>query len=96
MIDELFKYKFGELPYRSLDFKFENVYKEYFQEAAVISYPNTNDYTRITEYKQLTGQRTEFTTIGKEFPINFERENTIPYYPIPDKKNRDKYLRNVL
>jgi len=53
MINELFDYKFGVLPYRSLNLKFETIEKEYFQEVAVVNYPNDYDFTRITEFKHI-------------------------------------------
>ena len=79
--DEYYDYKFGKLPYRSVNFVFETYDREKFQEAPVVNYPNDYDYTRITEYKQLTGQRHKKTTISKEFPCS-EGE---PYYPFPTK-----------
>lgn len=56
-IDELFNYGLGELPYRSLDFYFENLNQEYYQEVGTVNYPNDYDYTRIAEFKHLTGQK---------------------------------------
>lgn len=91
MVDELFEYKFGDLPYRSLKFKFENIYKKYYQDHSVISFPNNNGYTRITEYKLLTEQKAKYTTIGKEFPEAFQKNRNIPYYPIPGAENRKKF-----
>ncbi len=56
-IDEYFDFRFGKLPYRSLDFHFETFDKPVFQDAPVINYPNENPYTRCTEFKYLTGQQ---------------------------------------
>lgn len=87
-IDQFFSYKFGKkLQYRSLRITFETFHKEYFQEHAVINYPNDHEYTRIVEYKHLTGQIHPETTISKEFPT-WEGE---PYYPVPSKENRELY-----
>jgi len=94
-IDELFNYEFGELPYRSLRFEFENMNQEFFQEAAVINYPNNFHFTRITEFKHLTKQKHYSTTIAREFPQDYDRHikgKDIPYYPIP--RNANKYIYN--
>ena len=85
--DEFYDYKFGELLYRSLEFKFETHDKEMYQQAPVVNYPNDYDYTRITEFKQLTWQKHDKTTIVKEFPC-FGKE---PYYPYPTKEWKDKF-----
>jgi len=90
MIDELFGYKFGELPYRTLDLKFETVEKEYLQEVAVINYPNDYDFTRITEFKHIHPVESEKTTILKEYPDNYKKGD-IPYYPVFTKENRERY-----
>ncbi len=91
-IDEFFDYQFGELPYRSLEFNFENKNIEFFQETAQINYPNNNNYTRITEMKYLTGQKSSNTTICYEYPKAFmDKENQIRYYPIPKEENNDLF-----
>lgn len=101
-IDELFDYEFGELPYRSLRFEFENLNQEYFQEVATVNYPNDHDFTRITEFKHLTGQRHFSTTIAREYPQEYDRHiegKDIPYYPVPKGENRelyDKYSEKAL
>ena len=93
-IDELFNYKFGELEYRSLRFDFENVKKESFQDAAVVNYPNDNDFTRITEFKKFTKEKCKSnnTTIVREYPCKFEK-GLIPYYPIPLSRCEEKYKK---
>jgi UDP-galactopyranose mutase len=86
-LDELMNYRYGELPYRSLMFEFQNLEQEYFQKAGTINYPNNYDFTRITEFKHLTGQKCAKTTIIKEFPKKYDqynKESDIPYYPIPN------------
>ncbi len=85
--DEFYQYKHGKLAYRSVKFVFETLDTEKFQEAPVVNYPNDYDYTRITEYKQLTWQKHEKTTIGKEFPCA-EGE---PYYPFPTKEHKAQF-----
>ncbi len=81
-LDELFDKKFGELPYRSLDMKFETVDKEIFQSAPVVNYPNNYDFTRITEFKQIHPAQVPRTTILKEFPQEYVAGKNEPYYPI--------------
>jgi UDP-galactopyranose mutase len=82
-IDEYFGYRFGKLPYRSLKFVHETKRVESFQPVAVVNYPQTERYTRITEYKKLTGQSHPYTSISYEYPQS-EGE---PFYPIPRKDN---------
>ena len=90
-IDEYFEYKYGQLPYRSLQFDVQTHPIKEHQLAAVINYPNEYDYTRITELKWLTGQSHNFTTTMTEYPLSHEVGKTIPYYPIPTDENRKKY-----
>jgi UDP-galactopyranose mutase len=78
-IDYFFDYQFGRLPYRSLRFESETFDIEYFQEVAVVNYPNDHDFTRITEFKHMTLQEHPRTTIFREYP-SAEGE---PYYPMP-------------
>ncbi|MBR4904761.1 MAG: UDP-galactopyranose mutase [Selenomonadaceae bacterium] len=81
-LDELFDKKFGELPYRSIDMKFETVDEEIFQSAPVVNYPNNYDFTRITEFKQIHPAKSPRTTILKEFPQEYVAGKNEPYYPI--------------
>lgn len=92
-IDELFDYEFGELPYRSLKFESETIDEEYFQEVGTINYPNNYEFTRITEFKYLTGQKNEKTSIIREYPKTYNVNRDIPYYPIPKKENSEIYLK---
>jgi UDP-galactopyranose mutase len=78
-VDEYFNYRFGKLPYRSLEFKHETVAEERVLPVAVVNYPNDHDYTRVTEFKHLTGQQHHKTSVVYEFP----RASGDPYYPIP-------------
>ncbi len=92
-IDELFDCKYGRLPYRSLDFKFEHYDQDSFQGHSVVNYTVSEDYTRITEFKFLTGQKdTNGTTIVKEYPFAYTgKEGEIPYYAILDEENDKLY-----
>lgn len=96
LIDELFDSRFGELPYRSLDFKFEHFPIDQFQEKTTINYPNDYDFTRITEFKHISQQMISGTSIVKEFPQDFDRNDqkkNIPYYPIFTSDNKEKLDR---
>ncbi|MDQ4142048.1 MAG: UDP-galactopyranose mutase [Bacteroidota bacterium] len=86
-VDEYFDYKFGKLPYRSLDFKHETLNTETFLPTAVVNYPNEHAYTRITEFKYLTGQKHPKTSVVYEFP----QADGDPYYPVPRPENAELY-----
>jgi UDP-galactopyranose mutase len=86
-VDEFFGYRFGKLPYRSLRFKHETINKALFQPEAVINYPNEHLYTRVTEFKYLTGQEHPKTSIVYEFP----QDVGDPYYPVPRPENQEMY-----
>jgi UDP-galactopyranose mutase len=88
-IDEFFGYRFGKLPYRSLQFKHVMLDQEWHQPVAVVNYPQTNDYTRVTEYKHLTGQTHPKTALTYEFPS----AHGDPYYPIPKAENQELYKK---
>lgn len=90
-VDELFDYKFGVLPYRSLKFKFETVKKPSYQPAAVVNYTTSHKYTRITEFTKFTCPEKENTVIVKEYAKPFKKGKNIPYYPIPIEKNKAHY-----
>ena len=91
MIDELFDYKFGKLPYRSVRMKFEIIEKKYYQEVATVNYPNNYDFTRITEFKHIHPIKTNKTIILKEYPQKYIKNKNTPYYPIFTKENQEKY-----
>ncbi|SNR60909.1 UDP-galactopyranose mutase [Desulfurobacterium atlanticum] len=93
MIDELFEYKFGKLPYRSLDLKFETLETEYFQEVATVNYPNDYDFTRITEFKHIHPIKVNKTVILREYPKDYNPEKDIPYYPVFTEENRELYFK---
>lgn len=91
-IDDYFDHKFGKLPYRSLSFEHQYLPEtETFQQVGTVNYPNDEEYTRITEFKHLTGQQCQGTSIVKEYPKN-EGE---PYYPIPRAENDALYKKYV-
>lgn len=95
-IDELFDFQLGRLPYRSLRFQFENYKMEDYQGHSVVNYTVDEDFTRITEFKHLTGQKADTTTIVKEYPIPYSgKTEEIPYYVIENPENRALYERYV-
>jgi len=88
-IDEYFDFSYGKLPYRSLSFKHETHDQEWFQEAPVVNFPNEHLYTRVTEFKYLTGQKHPKTSIVYEYPT----DEGDPYYPIPRPENAELYRK---
>jgi UDP-galactopyranose mutase len=88
-VDEFFDYRYGKLPYRSLRFEFETVNEERVQPVAVINYPNEHLYTRVTEFKHLTGQEHKKTSLVYEYP----QAEGDPYYPVPRPENAEIYKK---
>ena len=88
-VDEYFDYCYGKLPYRSIDFKFETLDQDNFQQTGTINYPNDYAFTRITEFKHLTGQQHRKTTVVYEFP----KADGDPYYPVPRPENAALYKK---
>ncbi len=88
-IDAYFNYCHGALPYRSLEFRHEHHHQPRYQHTGTVNFPNDHDYTRITEFKYLTGQNVAGTSIVKEIP----RAAGEPYYPIPNPANEARYQR---
>jgi len=86
-IDEFFDFRYGKLPYRSLEFVFKTFNMPVYQPAAVVNYPNDYDYTRVTEFKYLTGQEHPKTNVVYEYP----RAVGDPYYPVPRPENAEHY-----
>lgn len=88
-VDAYFDYCYGKLPYRSLEFKFETIDAEKYQPTGTINYPNEHSYTRITDFKYLTGQKHPKTTIVYEYP----KADGDPYYPVPRPENAALYKK---
>ena len=86
-VDAFFDYRYGKLPYRSLEFVHETYDTPVYQPAPVVNYPNDNAYTRVTEFKYLTGQEHAKTSIVYEYP----RAEGDPYYPVPRPENAEIY-----
>ena len=89
-IDEFFNYYFGKLPYRSLRFEHKTLKMDYFQNVSIVNYPNNKKFTRIVEWKYLTGQKHLWTSITKEFSVQAEN-GMDKYYPIPCNENMEVY-----
>jgi UDP-galactopyranose mutase len=89
-VDEFFDHRYGRLPYRSLRFRHETLDREWLQPVAVVNYPSAEvPYTRVTEYKHLTGQQHRKTSVTYEFPA----AEGDPYYPVPRPENAELYKR---
>ena len=90
LVDSFFDHRYGKLPYLSLEFKHETHNVRVFQNAPVVNYPNEQRYTRVTEFKYLTGQDHDKTSIVYEYP----RAQGDPYYPISRKENAQLYNKH--
>ncbi|MCI8417810.1 MAG: UDP-galactopyranose mutase [Lachnospiraceae bacterium] len=91
-VDELFACCYGRLPYRSLRFAFEHYDRPDYQGHSVVNYTVSEEFTRITEFKYLTGQKAEDTTIVKEYPFAYTgAKGEIPYYAIQNPENQALY-----
>ncbi|HEV2851877.1 MAG TPA: UDP-galactopyranose mutase [Thermoanaerobaculia bacterium] len=88
-VDEFFDYRYGKLPYRSLKFEFETVNEARVQPVAVVNYPNEHLYTRVTEFKHLTGQEHLKSSLVYEYPM----AEGDPYYPVPRPENAEIYKK---
>ena len=88
-IDEFFDHRFGKLPYRSLRFEHVTLDEPRHQPVAVVNYPQDEQFTRVTEYKHLTGQEHPKTSITREFPSDTGE----PYYPVPRPQNQELFRR---
>lgn len=88
-VDEYFDYCFGKLPYRSLRFVHETLNKPWHQAVAVVNYPQMEEYTRVTEYKHLTGQTHTKTSLTYEYPT----DSGDPFYPVPRAENQATYKK---
>jgi UDP-galactopyranose mutase len=86
-VDEFFDDRYGKLPYRSIRFEHETVNQERVQPVAVVNYPNEHLYTRVTEFKHLTGQEHRKTSVVYEYP----QSEGDPYYPVPRPENAEIY-----
>jgi UDP-galactopyranose mutase len=89
-VDEYFGFRFGRLPYRSLRFRHETLDREWALPTGTVNHPaEATPYTRVSEYKWMTGQRHKRTSITYEYP-SAEGD---PYYPIPRPENQALYKR---
>ena len=99
-IDTLFGEKYGRLPYRSLDIRYEYFDEEKHLPCEIISYPQADGYTRKTEYKQFTynAPRAEKTVVATEYPLEYDPSDekaSIPYYPVLTDESSEMYAKYV-
>lgn len=94
-IDQFFDCCLGQLPYRSLRFEYEHYPQDHYQSKGVVNYTVSEDFTRITEFKYLTGQKISGTTIVKEYPEIYRDESQVPYYAILSPENLAMYQKYV-
>ena len=88
-VDEICKFDLGHLPYRSLTFEFETLEVETYQPCAQINFTMSRPWTRITEFKHMTGEISSLSLIGREFSVPHVPGKNSPYYPIPRDSERD-------
>ena len=88
-VDSFFDYRFGKLPYRSIEFDHQTLPQEQFQAVGTMNFPNEHAYTRVTEFKHLTGQIHRHTSIVYEYPC----ADGDPYYPVPKPENDELYAK---
>ena len=88
-IDAFFNHRHGKLPYRSLEFRHVTLPQEQFQPVGTVNYPNDYAYTRVSEFKHVTGQKSASTSIVYEYP----QADGDPYYPVPRPENAALYKR---
>lgn len=94
MLDQLFAFEDGELPYRSLQFDFQTLNQDQFQPTTTVNYPNEHAFTRITEFKHILKDKSDKTTIVKEYPQDYDRHDeakNVPYYPVFNQQNQQRY-----
>lgn len=96
-IDELFNYRFGILPYRSLQFRMKSYQTESYQNSAIVVYPQAEGYTRITEYTKMPVQDGYgWTSIAEEYPVKYDKKNIVgnePYYPVLTEESTFMYKK---
>lgn len=90
-LDSFFNYCYGPLPYRAARFDFQHLQQVHYQGAAVVNYPNGVPFTRISEFKYLTGEKAPGTTVAFEYPEPHRPGQNLPLYPIPQPANHDLY-----
>ena len=88
-VDAFYNYRFGKLPYRSLEFVHQTLPQEQYQAVGTVNYPNDYAYTRISEFKHITGQQHAQTSVVYEYP----RAEGDPYYPVPAKEPKALYKK---
>lgn len=88
-VDAFFNFKYGQLPYRSLRFEHVTLNEERHQAVGTVNYPNEFAFTRVSEFKHITGQTHERTSLVYEYA----QAEGDPYYPVPRPENAALYKR---
>lgn len=89
-VDAFYAYCYGRLPYRSLSFEHEHLHDTaQYQPVGTVNFPNDHEFTRVTEFKHLTGQSHRGTSLVREFP----QAEGDPYYPVPRPENEALFKR---
>lgn len=93
-LDSLFQFEEGALPFRSVSLSIETVYQQWFQPFATVNYTKSEAFTRITEFKHMTGEQAPITVIAREFPQAYaDPSRQMPAYPIPSRQASALYAR---
>ncbi len=92
-LDHFFDKMHGDLPYRSLEFDLQSYNRAKFQDVAQVNYPNSQDYTRITEFSHFLPSKSENTTVAYEYPKAYKEGLNDPYYPIPHEDNHKVFQK---
>lgn len=92
-VDELMDWRFGDLPYRSIELDFREYNREFFQPHSVVNYPENYDFTRIGEYKYFLDDKSSRTVVSFEYPSAYRRGVNEPYYPIAGEENSALYRK---
>ncbi len=92
-VEELFDYRFGALPYRTLKFKTKTYNKSSVQRAAVINFTASHRYTRVTEFTKFTCEKCDKSVVMREYPKKCKKNSGKPYYPVPTTENLAKYKK---
>ena len=92
-VEELFDYKYGALPYRTLKFKLKTYNKSSYQRAAVVNFTASRRYTRVSEFTKFTCEKQDKTVVMREYPKKCTKNIGRPYYPVPTAENFERYQK---
>lgn len=92
-VEELFGYRYGALPYRTLKFKMKTYNKPSVQRAAVVNFTASHRYTRVSEFTKFTCEKRDKSVVMKEYPKKCRKNSGKPYYPVPTAANLERYKK---